>query len=216
MKRTIKNLINRFLILLIIAIAYTLTIVPNHASETKRNQTESNDVLIIYSTGTPVDSPGDLSSEEYDSITLPTPKRENVKTVTEKLGISLRKKNFVVRVVEASEIRHQDELFNARLIIIGSPSYLGNVSWKIKKFMDEFFYRIYSSGKKRLGGKCIAAFSMAEIEPSAQKTLDAIRTAVGDYRGTFGPTMIVLTKQTEQEIKEHITRFTEQVALEIK
>ena len=53
---------------------------------------------------------------------------------------------------------------------------------------------------------------MAEIVPSANSTLNAIKQVVSDCKGAFGPTMIITTKYSEKEIRENIEKFSEQLA----
>ena len=198
-----------------IFIIFILVIVFGIITATSGQETKTPDILLIYSSGTPYVYSKGKPPKDYDALSCPTPKKENVRTVAEKLGIALKQNNLVVRVAEASEITDHNEILKARMIIIGSPSYLGNVDWKIKKLLDVTFYPIYFSSKERLGKKRIAAFSMAQIEPSANRTLEAIKTAANDYRGTFGPTMIVLVKYPEGEINKRINQFAEQIAKEV-
>ena len=110
------------------------------------------------------------------------------------------------------EIKHRDEILRARLVVIGSPAYFANVSWKIKKLFDEQFHRIYLLEKKRLAKRRIAAFAMAEIEPSARSALKAIKAVVRDCKGRFGPTMIFLTKHSKKEIRKRINQLAQELA----
>ena len=169
----------------------------------------STDILLIYSSGIPHITISDIKPDEFDGVSCPTPEDENMRTVSEKLAAQLQKKNLKVSIIEAGKVKNRIEIINARLVIIGSPSYFGNVSWPVKKFLDEIFGEIYASVKGRLNKKRIAAFSMAEIVPSANSTLNAIKQAVHDCQGTFGSTMIITTKYSKKEVKEQITAIFE-------
>ncbi len=81
---------------------------------------------------------------------------------------------------------------------------------------DEHFGKIYASGSERLAGKHVAAFSIAEIERSSNKTLAVIETIVGDCKGIFDLTMIVTTKHSVEEIAQRIEQFTDQCADELQ
>lgn len=183
-------------------------------------QGKSPDVLVIYSTGTPfswtviksIAKRSDKNVKEIDAITSPTPLKENCGTIAEKLASALRDKKLIVRVAETMEIKHRDEILRARLVVIGSPAYFANVSWKIKKLFDEQFHRIYLLEKKRLAKRRIAAFAMAEIEPSARSALKAIKAVVRDCKGRFGPTMIFLTKHSKKEIRKRINQLAQELA----
>jgi hypothetical protein len=178
------------------------------------------DILIIYSTGNPYDwnSLEDIAKgieteiKDIDAITTPTPLTENCGNIAEQLAASLSKKKLIVRVAETMEIKHRDEILQARMVVIGSPAYFGNVSWQIKKLFDEQFHKIYLLEKGRLSQKRIAAFSMAEVNGSARSALQAIRSVVIDCKGRFGPTMIFLTKDSKTEINNRVEEFSAQLA----
>lgn len=200
------------LILTFIILSITPGITDDKPSDTNNKQAVAPDVLLVYSSGTPFITISKMNPESFDAVSCPTPAEENMKTVANKLAVLLRSHKLIVRIAESQEIKHPGEVLDARMVIIGSPSYFGNVSWPIKKFLDEIFGKIYASGSERLNGKRIAAFSMAEIEPSARHTLDTIKRAVGDCRGTFGPSVIVLTQHSEQEVTKRINEFAEKIS----
>ena len=175
-------------------------------------QEKPSRVLIIYSSGNPQ---GSISNLKTDAVTLPTPKGMNVRVVAGKLSQSLQNRGLPVRMASASEITGPDEIIESGMVIFGSPAYFNNVSWEIKKLIDEQFIRIYSK-EKRLNGLRIAAFSMAEVIPSAEATLSVIRNTVMDCQGVFGPSMALLAKQPEEEVNKQIESFAEEVFKAIK
>lgn len=181
-------------------------------SQGNEEQKKPPDILIIYSTGTPFKTISDMNTKEVDAVTTPTPVRENCKSIAEKLAIALHDKKFVVKIAEAAEIKDRHEILHARLAVIGSPAYFGNVSWQIKKLLDQQFGQIYVLNKG-LDKRRIAAFSIAEIEQSALGAIKAISTVVKDCKGHLGPTMIFLTKHSKKEIAQRINRFADQVAV---
>lgn len=178
------------------------------------------DILIIYSSGTPFNweliknrtNRSDKDTQELDAITTPTPLVENCKSIAEKLAGALRDRQIIVGVKEVVEIKQRSEILNARMVILGSPAYFGNVSWKMKKLFDEQFHKIYLLEEGRLAKRRVAAFSMAEIEPSANAALRAIKAVVSDCRGRFGPTKVFLTKHSGKEVKKRIKEFADQLA----
>jgi flavodoxin len=172
------------------------------------------DVLIIYSTGTSFKTISDMNPQEVDAVTTATPEKENCKSIAEKLAAILSLKGLSVRVTEATKIKHRDEVLKAKLIIIGTPGRFGNVSWEIKKLLDEEFGRIYilSKGDRGPIGLKIAAFSMAEIENSAQEALEAINKAVRECKGELVHTITFLTKHSREEIDQRIMKFGNQIS----
>lgn len=172
------------------------------------SQERTPDVLIIYSSGTPE---GTISESGADAVTLPTPKGENIRTVSERLGALLRERGMSVRVAPADEVRTAGEILDAGMVVFGSPSYFNNVSWEIKRCIDLQFSPIYSR-KERLGGKTVAAFCMAEIAPSAEATLAILRHTVLDCRGTFGPTMTFLVEHPADKVAGLVNAFADDLA----
>lgn len=166
------------------------------------------DVLVIYSSGTPSVT---ISDAAMDALSSPTPAGVNVRTLTERLAAALAAKNRSVRVVPALEVATVEEILSAGVVVIGSPSCFGNVSWPIKKVIDELYGRIYQMKNKV---KCPphAAFSMAEIKPSAEAAIATIKNAVRDCNGAFGPTMIVLVKDSPEQITCRVGEFAAQIA----
>jgi flavorubredoxin len=175
-----------------------------------------SDILIIYSSGTPFKTISEVKPKEIDTVTSPTPKLWNCKMIAERLTFVLRSKGFAVRLAEASEIKHYDEIFRARLVVIGSPAYFSNVSWQIKRLLDQQFSKIYVIKKERLAKKRIAAFSMAEWDGSANAALKAIKEVVSDGKGLFGPTMNFITNHHRKEMEKRINRFAKELELAIK
>ncbi len=193
--------------------------------QAEEEQAKSPDVLLIYSSGTPLDyySNGPLfekirqrSHREVDVVTTATPFKENCKTIAKELASVLRNKRLVVRVAKATDIKHRNEILRARLVIIGTPSCFGNVSWELKKLFDEQFSQIGALEKRGFAKRRIAAFAMAEILPSANAALKAIKTAVTDCQGRFGPTMTFLVKHSKKEVRQRINRFANELAPLVK
>lgn len=192
-------------------IAFLAYLLLGSSSEANEEREKSPDILLIFSSGTPYKDIRHFGAGEIDAITMATPTKENCRTIAEKIGSLLRERKLIVRLIEATEVKHRNEILAARLVVIGSPSHFGNVSWEIKKVLDEQFWKIYLL-RERLNKKRIAGFAMAEIKPSADRALKAIEIAVNDCRGRFGPTAIFLTDHSSEEISQRIKKFADQLA----
>jgi len=207
-KSRINRILLRFVFSFLVAILAPC-IALNRASA---EQAKSLDILIIYSTGNPFKTISDMEAHEVDAITTPTPAEENCGSIANKLTVALQDKKLLVRVAKATQIEHHNEILSARLVVLGSPAYFGNVSWQIKKLLDEKISRICGKRKDGLARQRIAAFSMAEIEESAQDVIQVINTAIRMCQGRLGPTMTFLTKHSKRELKQRIDRFANQLA----
>lgn len=171
------------------------------------------DIMIIYSSGLPSKTISDMKPKDTDAITGATPLAENCKTISEKIASNLKKKGLSIRLTEATQIKHRDEILGAKVIIIGSPARFWNVSWEMKKLFDEKFGEIYVLGKDNEGfaNHRMAAFAMAEVEGSARDALEAINKVITDCKGKIAATEIFLTKHSKKEIDQRIKRFSNQI-----
>ena len=163
------------------------------------------DVLIIYSSGnvTP--------SGKEDAVTTPTPAKENMKTVSEKLEKALIAKKLTVRLASYTEKITPDDIMASGILVMGSPSYWSNVSWQMKKYIDEQFTPFYYI-KGHMNKHKAAAYSMAEWEPSANRTNEVIRELITQNDGVFGPTMTVLVPHSPEEVQKRIDKFADDIA----
>jgi hypothetical protein len=199
-------------LLIVLSFAFAATSYPMPVTQAEDDQAKVMDVLFIYSSGTPSEKISNIDGKEVDAVTTPTPLKENCRTITEKLASTLRDKKLVVRVAETSEIRDHSEILCTGLVVLGTPARFWNVSWELKKLFDEQFYMILKCEKDRLAKRRIAAFSMAEIVPSAEAALKAIKSMVTDCNGRFGPTTTFLTKHSREEISQRINQFADRLA----
>jgi hypothetical protein len=167
--------------------------------------TPTVDVLIIYSSGN-VPPPG-----KEDAVTTATPAKENMKTVSEKLEKALSAKKLTVRLASVSGKITPRDILASGIVVMGSPSYWSNVSWQMKKYIDEQFTPFYGMEGKLKKTKA-AAYSMAEVEFSAGRTIGVLRDLITQNDGDFGPTMTVLVPQSPEEIQNRITKFADDIA----
>ncbi|MFA6472652.1 MAG: hypothetical protein WCU00_11495 [Candidatus Latescibacterota bacterium] len=168
------------------------------------------DVIIVYATGNVHTGPG-----KVDATSTPTPANENMKTVAGKLVSALTAKKISAKAVLASDVKNPDEMMKSKLIVLGSPAYFSNVSWQFKKFVDEQFMLIWRQNN-RLNNHKVAAFCMAAEESSAEKVIENLKDLVINARGTWGPTMTVLGKNSPDQVKEEVDTFADALEAFIK
>ncbi len=174
---------------------------------------EPLDVIIIYDSGIPSRSISEMKPGDEYVLAGPTPAATNCETVANLLASAFESRDLSVRVIPAAEIVSQEEVLRSRLVILGSPTRFWNVSWKIKKLLDEVFGGIYVSRKPEFARQRVAAFAMAEIEPSAEAALGTIRAMVRDCGGKLDHTLIVLTNHSQSEVRRRIRAFAEQLSV---
>lgn len=163
------------------------------------------DVLIVYSTGNVR-----AGTMKADAVTTPTPAKENMKTVAEKLAAALIAKKISAKAVLASEVKTHEEIMKPGVLVLGSPAYFNNVSWQFMKFVDELFWPVWLS-KNKLENHKAAAFAMADHEESCHKVNEIIRALVTNARGSFGPTMVVVGNNTPEQVNLAVEKFAGEI-----
>ncbi len=163
------------------------------------------DVLIVYSTGNVR-----AGTMKADAVTTPTPAKENMKTVAEKLAAALTAKKISARAVLVSDVKTHEEIMRPRVLVLGSPAYFNNVSWQFMKFVDELFWPIWLDANKLQNHKA-AAFAMADHEQSCHKVNEIIRTLVTNARGTFGPSMVVVGNNNPDQVNQAVEKFAGEI-----
>ncbi len=127
----------------------------------------------------------------YDS------KQEHTKRMAEAIrrGAERAGAHVSVKMAEACE---GADLTGADGIAIGSPSYFSNVTWQVKKLIDESI-RLY--GSRRLKDKAGLAFSSAGTERDAKQCVKMIELAFGSHHGmSMLPGVVATDAQSADDI----------------
>ena len=172
------------------------------------------DVLIIHAAGTPVS--GKVTAKNVHAVSCPTPMAVNCRTLADQTAAALRGKGLSAGAVAAGEVKSRDEILSARLVVLASPSYFGDVSWKMHKMFDEMFFQIHVLGGDRLGGKPCATLIMGKSEPKCAKSVEAATAAAKACNGTAGPSAIVLAADSSEQSKQKIAAFADAIAAALK
>lgn len=173
------------------------------------------DVLIISGGGTPSADMGKFTAQNVDAVSCPTPVGMNCMTVSQQAAEALRAKGLTVRVADALEIKHRDEIMAPKMIVLASPSYFSNASWKMVKVFDEQFWQFHALGGEIMGGKPFATLVTGANEAKCKATADAMQVVVTSCKGTAGPGAIVLVKQPADEVAKIVAAFAEETAAKI-
>ena len=172
------------------------------------------DVLIIHAAGTPVS--GKVTAKNVHAVSCPTPMAVNCRTLADQTAAALGAKGLGVRAVAAGSVADRDGILSARLVVLVSPSYFGDVSWKMHKMFDEMFFQIHVLGGDRLGGKPCATLIMGKSEPKCAKSVEAATAAAKACNGTAGPSAIVLAADSSEQSKQKIAAFADAIAAALK
>jgi len=168
------------------------------------------DVLIVYDGGALYKTIAPAADE--GAIAGATAASVNCRTIAERLGAALESRNLTVRLAGAAEIRDYRELLEARMVVLGSPVRFSNMSWEMKRLMDEHFYGVYTRARPEFARRKVAAFAMGEVEPGARAALDAIAVAVRECGGTPGDTLAVVAGTSRADAERDIRQFAAALA----
>jgi hypothetical protein len=170
------------------------------------------EVLVIHGGGTPCENMGKFTPENVDAVSCPTPPGMNCAKAANLLAEALRAKQFRVKVVPADAIKHRREILAARCVVLASPSYFGNASWKMHKLFHEAFWQVHALGGERLEGRRFAFLATGVHENRCKQTLAAMEDVVKSCKGTPGPTAVVLVNQTADEVKAATAKLSDEIA----
>ena len=183
-------------------------------SGSANGQPKAPDVLIIQASGTPVTEK--VTPKNVDAVSCPTPATVNCKTLAAQAAAALRDKGFSAKAVAAGDVKSRDEILGARLVVLASPSYFGGVSWKMHKLFDEKFFEIHALGGDRLAKKPFASLIMGKSEEKCAKSVASLEGVVTACNGTPGPSTIVLTADSKEQVRGKIAKFAEEIAGQLK
>ena len=173
------------------------------AEEEKSPEVAASDVLIIWASGA---SP---AMQGVDTVTLATPKDRNVMTLSAQLGEALKKQGLTVRLAEALEVKDPAEIVAAKVVVLASPSYFSNMSWRMKKVIDEKFYATRSM-EGRLNGKPCAGLAMAGGDGAP--ALELMGRAVQSCGGKWAETISFSGRGSAEDDAKRIEEFAGKLA----
>lgn len=175
-----------------------------------------HDILIIYSSGFPYASISEIDTLSIDNLTTPTPKLINCKTIAQKLFSLFNEKELKTKILETSEVNYWKEILSSKVVILGTPTYFWNMSWEMKKLIDEKFGQIYIHGKGEKIKTKFCIFTISEIETSAIQTIGKIKQVLDDCRLEKGDELVLLTKYSVKDVEWRISRFVDDICEQIE
>jgi flavodoxin len=174
------------------------------------------DVLIIHAAGTPFEAFANLTPENVDAVSCPTPVALNCKTLAEQAAEALRAKGLAVRIAETADITHRRQLLEPRLVVLASPTYFGTCSWRMHRLIQEPLWQVFALGGEKLDGKRFAFMATARNEGNGKGCIEAMQGAVKSCNATPGPAMGVAIDAAPDKVKERIAKFADEVAAQLK
>ena len=174
------------------------------------------DVLIIQAGGTPFEGAAAITAANVDAVTCPTPVARNCKSVADQVAETLRAKGLDVRVAAAEEIKDRQDLVAPRVVVLASPTYFGNVSWRMHKVIDERLWPIFAPGGERLAGHPNAVMAIGRSEANAKSAADFLQSCVKSTNGKVVATATFGADSTDAKVKESVAAFAEAIAGALK
>jgi len=126
------------------------------------------------------------------------------------IGESARERGIEVdvRMVEEVDV---EALVSYDGIVVGSPTYFSNVSWQIKKIIDETYP--LRRGRFRLKGKIGGSFTSSDTKRDAEECIRLIELSLGlHHQMETVPGIIVTRRDTEAEVYERCRAYGDLLA----
>ena len=126
------------------------------------------------------------------------------------IGESARERGIEVDVRMVAEV-DVESLVGYDGILVGSPTYFSNVSWQIKKIIDETYP--LRRGEFRLKGKIRGSFTSSDTRRDAEDCIRLIELSFGlHHQMEMVPGIIVTRRDTEAEVYESCRVYGELLA----
>lgn len=126
------------------------------------------------------------------------------------IGESVRERGIEVdvRMVEEVEV---GGIVGYDGIVVGSPTYFSNVSWQIKKIIDETYP--LRRGRFRLKGKIGGSFTSSDTKRDAEECIRLIELSLGlHHQMEVVPGIIVTRRDTEAQVYERCRAYGDLIA----
>lgn len=126
------------------------------------------------------------------------------------IGESVRERGIEVdvRMVEEVEV---EGIVGYDGIVVGSPTYFSNVSWQIKKIIDETYP--LRRGRFRLKGKIGGSFTSSDTKRDAEECIRLIELSLGlHHQMEVVPGIIVTRRDTEAQVYERCRAYGDLIA----
>jgi flavorubredoxin len=116
------------------------------------------------------------------------------------IGAKARERGIDVDVRMVGEV-DMESLVDYDGVAVGSPTYFSNVSWQIKKFIDETYP--LRKGKFRLKGKIGGSFTSSDTRRDAEDCIRLIELSLGlHHQMEVVPGIIVTRRDSEPDVYE--------------
>jgi NAD(P)H dehydrogenase (quinone) len=113
-----------------------------------------------------------------------------------------------VRMVDEVDV---ESLVDYDGIVVGSPTYFSNVSWQIKKIIDETYP--LRRGKFRLKGKIGGSFTSSDTKRDAEECIRLIELSLGLHHQMEVVSGIIVTRRdTEAEVYDMCRAYGDLIA----
>jgi menaquinone-dependent protoporphyrinogen IX oxidase len=172
---------------------------------------KTDSVLLVYSVGEPVEGFGveRVSGESLDAVSCPTPVEKNTGVVARRIYQELSDKGIAVRLARPEEFARADwrQLLRYKTIILGTPTRHSNMSWEMKRFVDQVVHQIYMQVPERAKGTQFALFATAASRGGPDAAMATMESFISHCKSTVVRKLSLHSGQTQQEFDEAIEQF---------
>ena len=129
--------------------------------------------------------------------------------MAEEIAEGLRSRGIDVDVRRIEDCRVRD-LRAADVLVLGSPTYFSNMSWQVKRLVDESI-ELYTSGD--LSGKVFGCFTSAGTRRDAEECIKMLELAFGfHHRMRSVPGIYATSGESREQIRERCREYAGLIA----
>lgn len=134
--------------------------------------------------------------------------------MAEYIGEGMKRLEVKTTVTNVEEFTTPD-LIKPDLLVIGSPTYFSNMSWQIKKLVDESI--VFYGSKRSLEGKIGGCFTAAGCRADGSECLKLLELSFGyHHKMKLVPGIVSDEDQEEDKLKQVCLDFGRKMAAKLK
>jgi flavodoxin len=172
-------------------------------------------IIIIYSSGVPTSDWQKFVAqpdEAVDIISSPTHKHNNVSMIADNLSKLFDEEKFDVKTAKVDEIKKADDVLAYDVLLLGSGSHFGLMSWEMKRFFDVCLYPIYIHKEEKLRNQFVGTFTVSQTVNSGNDCIDSMKRALSDFEPKELDSFIVLNNYSSIKIQKKLNKYTKQLS----
>lgn len=125
----------------------------------------------------------------------------------------IRDAGVAVSIKKVEDVEGPDEFLKADAIILGTPTYASNISWPVKKLIDDVLYQIYL--RSEIETKIVSAFTSTGSLKDGERCLEAMKWAFQHSRAKIVEGLVIEERSAPPTRRDSCILFGQRIAVEL-